>query len=71
MCSLLCVDDNDPIVNQILDGILESKAFVRRVCAGSMILAKHARLIPRRKRIRWWTNLRELQERRNLGKDSV
>lgn len=39
-CCLLRVDDNDLLVNQILDGISEGVAFVRRMFGSSMEIAE-------------------------------
>ena len=46
MSSLLRTDDDGPVVNQVLNDILESEAIIRRMPRGSMVIAMLARIVP-------------------------
>ena len=65
------VDRNRSRLDQILDGIPQSEATVRRVPYGSMKVAKKVRLMPMQKWIWRQANLGKPQKCRNLGEDGT
>ena len=65
------VDLNRPRFDQVLNGIPQGEATIRRVPSVSMEVVEKIRFMPMRKWVWQRTNLREAQEQRNLGEDGT
>ena len=67
----MCVDHIGLLLDQVLNSALQCETTIHRVLYGSMEVVEKIHFMPMRKRVWQQVNLREPQERRNLGEDDT